>query len=158
MNKMTYTNENGFVNGVSCSYVKLGRYNKCSNAEVAKAPSLSSSDYVYSGNIPSASQAAAAQAAGQTAPVNPTMVGSDGQPVAQIPTNFSNPVAGVQEGYYYADAVDPAYTPSYNVPNYAPINTNSLVYGGNSACAGYPNIMAAYGNESGNCQTNYINN
>lgn len=158
MNKMTYTNENGFVNGTSCSYVKLGRYNKCSNAEVAKAPSLSSSDYVYSGAIPTASQTAAAQAAGQMAPVNPTMVGSDGQPVAQIPTNFSNPSQGVQEGYYYADAVDPAYVPSYNVLNQPPINTNALTYGGN--CAGYPNIMLAYGGMDGNsqCQSNYINN
>ena len=157
---MTYTNENGFVNGTSCSYVKLGRYNKCSSAEVAKAPSLSSSDYVYNGAIPTASQTAAAQAAGQMAPVNPTMVGSNGNPVAEIPTNFSNPVAGVQEGYYYADAVDPAFVPHYNVPNYAPINTNSLTYGGN--CAGYVPILKAYGGMGGDggsqCQTNYINN
>ena len=158
MNKMTYTtNEYGSVNGVSCSYVKLGRYNKCSTAEVAKAPQLSSSDYVYNGSIPSASQTAAAQAAAQNAPVNPTMVGSDGQPVAMAPTNVANTTTGVQEGYYY-DAVDPNYLPHYNVPNYAPINTASLTYGGNSSCAGYPNIMAAYGENSGNCVTNFINN
>ena len=156
---MTYINEYGSVNGVSCSYVKLGRYNKCSNAEVTKAPSLSSSDYVYNGSAPTTSQSASAQMAAQTAPVDPIMVGSDGQPVASIPTDFTAPTAGVQEGYYYADAVDPAFVPHYNVPNFAPINTNSLTYGGN--CAGYPNIMTAYGGMSGdggNCQTNYINN
>jgi hypothetical protein len=150
MNKMTYTNEYGSVNGVSCSYVKLGRYNKCSNAEVMKTPDLSSSDYVYSGSIPTASQSAAAQAAAENAPVSPTMVGSDGQPVA-MPSTFSAPSAGVEN---YAE---PAYTPSYSVPNYAPINTNSLTYGGN--CQGYVPILKAYGGmESGNCVTNFINN
>ena len=156
---MTYTNEYGAVNGVSCSYVKLGRYNKCSNADVAKAPSLSSSDYVYKGAIPNASQSASAASAAQNSPVNPTMVGSDGQPVAQIPTDFSNPSAGVQEGYYYAEAVDPAYMPSYKVLNQAPINTNSLIHQANS-CGNYPNIMSAYGGMDGSsqCQTNFINN
>jgi hypothetical protein len=158
MNKMTYTNEYGSVNGVSCSYVKLGRYNKCSTAEIATAPQLSSSDYVYSGSIPTASQSAAGKAASQNAPVNPTMVGSSGQPVAAAPTNVANTTTGVQEGYYYADAVDPNYVPHYAVPNYAPINTASLTYGGN--CAGYPSIMSAYGGMegSGNCVTNFINN
>ena len=157
MNKMTYTNEYGSVNGVSCSYVKLGRYNKCSTADVAKAPQLSSSDYVYSGSIPTASQSAASRSASQNAPVNPTMIGSDGQPVAMAPTNVANVTTGVQEGYYYEDAVDPNYVPHYNVPNYAPINTASLTYGG--SCYGYPNIMAAYGGmDSGNCVTNFINN
>jgi hypothetical protein len=159
MNKMTYTNEYGAVNGVSCSYVKLGRYNKCSTADVAKAPQLSTSDYVFSGSIPTASQSAAGKAAAQNAPVNPTMVGSSGQPVAVPPANVADITAGVQEGYYYADPVDPNYIPKYNVPNYAPINTASLTYGGNSACAGYPNIMSAYGGmDSGNCVTNFITN
>jgi hypothetical protein len=158
MNKMTYTNEYGSVNGVSCSYVKLGRYNKCSTAEVATVPQLSSSDYVYTGSVPTASQSAAAVAAAQNAPVNPTMVGSSGQPVNVAPTNVANVTTGVQEGYYYEDAVDPNYVPHYNVPNYAPINTASLTYGGDAACAGYPNIMAAYGSDAGNCVTNFINN
>ena len=155
---MTYTNEYGSVNGVSCSYVKLGRYNKCSTAEVATAPQLSSSDYVYTGSIPTASQTDAATAAVQNAPVNPIMVGSNGQPVAMAPTNVVNTTTGVQEGYYYAEAVDPDYLPHYNVLNQAPINTNALTYGGTAACAGYPNIMAAYGSEAGNCVSNYINN
>jgi len=152
MNKMTYTNEYGSVNGASCSYVKLGRYNKCSNAEVAKAPQLSSSDYVFKGAIPTAAQAAAAQAASQNSPVNPTMVGSNGQPVSSPSTNGVNITSGVQEGY-----ADDAFMPHYNVPNYQPVNTNSLTYGGN--CAGYPSIISAYGGlDSGNCVTNFINN
>jgi len=146
---MTYTNEYGSVNGQSCSYVRLGRYNNCSAAEVNRAPVLSTNDYVYKGGLPSGS------APPQSAPVNSVMVGSNGQPVA---TPNPNPLIvnrGVTEGY----ADDSAnYVPHYNVPNYAPINTNSLTYGG--ACGGYPNILSAYGGieGGGNCVTNYINN
>jgi hypothetical protein len=41
----------------------------------------------------------------------------------------------------------------YIVPNYEPINHNSLVMSG--SCAGYPNIMNAYGKTAGNCNTQY---
>jgi hypothetical protein len=145
---MTYTNEYGSVNGQSCSYVRLGRYNKCSAAEVNRAPVLSTTDYTYKGGLPSGSQQS------QNAPVNSIMIGSDGLPVATPNPTPLNVKIGTTEGY--AD-VSPDYVPHYNVPNYAPINTNSLTYGG--VCGGYPDILKAYGGlESGNCVTNFINN
>jgi hypothetical protein len=147
---MTYTNEYGSVNGQSCSYVRLGRYNKCSAAEVNKAPVLSTTDYTFKGQIPSASTNP------QNAPVNSVMIGSDGLPVATPIPNPLNVKVGTTEGY--AD-VSTDYVPHYNVPNYAPINTNSLTYGGN--CGGYPDILKAYGGMEGgggNCVTNFINN
>ena len=111
---MAHTNEYGSVNGQSCSYVRLGRYNNCSAAEVNRAPVLSTNDYTYKGGLPSGGGGGGGGSA-QNAPVNSIMVGSDGLPV-----------------------------------------TNSLTYGG--ACGGYPNILSAYGSESGNCVTNFINN
>ena len=144
---MTHTNEYGSVNGQSCSYVRLGRYNNCSTAEVNRAPVFSTNDYTYKGG---ASNSAPAP---QNAPVNSIMIGSDGLPVATPNPNPLNVKIGATEGY--AD-VSPDYVPRYNVPNYAPINTNSLTYGG--TCGGYPDILKAYGTESGNCVTNFINN
>jgi hypothetical protein len=146
---MTHTNEYGSVNGQSCSYVRLGRYNKCSDAEVNRAPVFSTTDYNFKGQIPSAS------ATPQSAPVNSVMIGSDGLPVATQNPNPLNVNVGTTEGY---SDVSPNYVPHYNVPNYAPINTNSLTYGGN--CGGYPDILKAYGGMEGggNCVTNFINN
>lgn len=151
---MYHSNEYGSVNGQSCSYVRLGRYNNCSAAEVNRAPTLSDNDYTFKGAIPTASQFAASVAAAQTAPVNPTQVGSGGQPVSVSTPSPLNVNVGVTESY-----VDEAsYKPSYSTPNYAPINTNSLTYGG--ACGGYPKILAAYGgmDAGSNCVTNFINN
>lgn len=141
------------VNGKSCSYVKLGRYSNCSSAEVANTPSPSTSDYVNKGALPNTSQNQSAQSSAQVAPVNPTMVGSNGQPISTPVANPSAPKIGVTEGFY---ADEGKFVPHYNVPNYAPINTNSLTYGGN--CAGYPNILQAYGSDAGNCVTNFIQN
>ena len=149
---MAHTNEYGSVNGQSCSYVRLGRYNNCSAAEVNRAPVLSTNDYTYKGGLPSGGGGGGGGSA-QNAPVNSIMVGSDGLPVATQNPNPSIVNTGVTEGY--AD-VSASYVPHYNVPNYQPINTNSLTYGG--ACGGYPNILSAYGSESGNCVTNFINN
>ena len=142
------------VNGQSCYYVKLGRYNKCSASEVNSAPVLSTTDYVNKGALPNASQNQVAGSAVQNAPVNPVMVGSGGQPVSTPVSNPSAPKVGVTEGFYADDSAN--YVPHYNVPNYAPINTNSLTYGGN--CAGYPNILQAYGSDAGNCVSNFIQN
>ena len=161
---MTYTNEYGMVNGSSCSYVRLGRYNKCSNAEVQATPVVTG-DYVYKGNIPSADAAAAAAAAAQKSAVNSTMVGANGQPVVTPNPSPAAPNTGVTEGFRvmrrenFETAVDPSYVPHYNVPNYMPINTNSLT-SATPTCGGYADIMNAYGGlGSGNsCTTNFIQN
>ncbi len=42
---------------------------------------------------------------------------------------------------------------TYIVPNYPPINHNSLTM--SASCAGYPSILNAYGQNAGNCQTQY---
>jgi hypothetical protein len=96
------------VNGLSCSYARLGKYSNCATQEKAAAPV-------------------------KTENFDPS------------PTTLPTPTP---------TAVN--YTPSYTVPNYAPIKTTALVYTGNS-CSGYPNIMDAYGKDAGNCVTNYIN-
>jgi hypothetical protein len=50
------------------------------------------------------------------------------------------------------------YTPSYNVPNYAPIAVDSLITS-DATCGGYRKILSAYGGMNGSsCTTNYINN
>lgn len=152
---MYHLNEYGSVNGQSCSYVRLGRYNNCSMAEVNRAPTLSDNDYTFKGAIPTASQFAAAVAASQNAPVNPTAIGSGGQPVSVSTPNPANVNIGVTEGFYYAED-DASYKPSYSVPNYQAINTNSLTHG--KVCGNYPSIIGAYGENSGNCVTNFINN
>lgn len=147
-------NEYGSVNGRSCSYVKLGRYNNCANAEVMRTPTFSSSGGVNNGALSTPAQATSAVAASQSAPVNSNMVTFDGTANATQPENVDEVEIGV-EGYYDDSA---NYVPHYNVPNYAPINTNALTHGAAGQCGGYFDIMAAYGADAGNCVTNYIKN
>ena len=82
--------------------------------------------------------------------------------VAAPPT----PVA--KEGYYLDPSVDSLpgnansgeknYTPSYTVPDYAPINIDSLSKG-DASCGGYKKILTAYSGMNGSsCTTNYTNN
>ena len=129
-----YTTSN-FVNGSSCSYARLKTYANCARAEVKSTAPV----------------AAAAPVSLTAAPVAPA-------PVAPAP---------VAEGFYYLDPSPTSlpggantgeknYTPSYNVPNYPPIKTESFTA---SECGGYRKILNAYGGMTGeNCVTNYINN
>ena len=79
------------------------------------------------------------------------------------------PVAVAKEGYYLDPSVDSLpgnansgaknYTPSYTVPNYPAITTDSLITTADASCGGYRKILQAYGGMSGSsCTTNYINN
>lgn len=143
--------EYGMVNGKGCSYVKLGKYNDCSRAEV-RSTQVPVGNYNSANAIPSAAQVAAANAAMQASTVSPSIVSLDGTTAPIV--NSASTLVGVNEPY-----VDTAnYVPSYNVPNYPPINTVSLTHGVQGSCGGYFNIMDAYGENSGNCVTNFINN
>jgi len=133
----SYTTSN-FVNGPACSYAKLKTYANCARAEKPR---------VAAPEIPAAATVAAPAPAAPAAPAAP-----------------------VAEGYYYLDpSVDSLpgnansgeknYTPSYTVPNYAPINTDSLITKDDASCGGYRKILQAYGGMDGSsCTTNYINN
>ena len=137
-----YTTSN-FVNGSSCSYARLKTYANCARAEVkSTAP----------GAAPAPVSLTAAPVA---APVAATV------PVAA-------PVAvAAKEGFYYLDPSPTSlrggantgeknYTPTYNVPNYPPVKTESFTA---TECGGYRKILNAYGGMTGeNCVTNYINN
>lgn len=187
--------ERGYVNGLSCSYVRLGKYNNCANQEAAAIPSRV--NYVNKGNIPTPEQAAAA-AVGQTnAPVNvpttatmtPNVPGETfrypynregftaNSPVTPAPTNMMSPtyvpgaggvpnVAGPYNGVAppLPNALpgpigaDASWVPHYTVPNYPPINTNSLTHGVSGSCSGHFNIIDAYGSSAGTCTTNFIQN
>ena len=136
----------GSVNGPACHYAKLIRYNKCSLAEIAATPQPSSNDYKFQGTMPgSAAKTEAGVEAGMARP--------PAQPAKQPGETFS-----YREGFT-GDAGSGSvtdYTPSYRVPNYPPINTDSLIHG--TSCGNYPNIMSAYGSSAGNCTTNFVNN
>lgn len=143
--------EYGMVNGKSCSYVKLGKYNDCSRAEVTSVQ-VPTGNYNNANVIPSSAQVAAANAAAQIAPVTPSVVTLEGT-MAPVVTSVPT-LVGVNEGF-----AEPNYVPSYNVPNYPPISTVSLTHGVQNSCGGYFNIMDAYGGMgSGSCVTNFINN
>ena len=117
------------VNGLSCSYARLGTYSNCATQEKSVTPSP------------------------VVAPV-----------VAPVVTPVVTPVvAPAKESFDPSPTTLPGstpsavnYTPSYSVPNYGPVKP-TLIAAGNS-CAGYPNVMDAYGKNAGNCVTNYINN
>lgn len=143
----------GSVNGVSCSYNKLGRYNNCSKAESTRIPN-NMGDFVMKGAEPSPVQLTSAQSAVQNSIVSPTAVGADGQPVAVPVSNVALPNVGVMEGFY----ADSDYTPSYRVLNVPAINTNALTHGATASCGQYPSIMLAYGSDAGSCVSNFINN
>lgn len=143
--------EYGMVNGKSCSYAKLGKYNDCSRAEV-RSTQMPTTNYTSANVDPSAQLVSAANAAAQASPVSPSIVGLEGT-MAPVVTSAPT-LVGVNEGF-----AEPNYVPSYNVPNYPPINTVSLTHGVQNNCGGYFNIMDAYGGMgSGSCVTNFINN
>lgn len=117
-----------FVNGPSCSYAKLKTYANCARAEVRPA-------------VPVSVAVAATPA--------PVAVAATAEGYLD-PSPFSLP-GGANTG-----ATN--YTPSYNVPNYAPINPSSLITS-DATCGGYRKILSAYGGMNGSsCTTNYINN
>lgn len=139
----SYTCSN-FVNGPACSYAKLKTYANCARAEKPRvAP-------------PVAVAAAPAPPAAPEAPVAPAA------PVAAP--------AATTEGYYYLDpSVDSLpgnansgeknYTPSYTVPDYAPITPDALITKDDASCGGYRKILVAYSGMNGSsCTTNYTNN
>jgi hypothetical protein len=138
----------GSVNGPSCHYKKLARYSKCSEAEVAATAVPTTTDFVKP--KPGASTGAASE----------TFRYTEGFEEAGA-TGASAPAEAVSEAVS-EPAVKPEYTPSYSVPNYPPINIDSLTYGGRG-CAGYPSIIDAYSgggmmSSAGSCTTNFINN
>lgn len=143
--------EYGMVNGKGCSYVKLGKYNDCSRAEM-RSTQVPVGNYTSTNATPSPAQVAAANAAMQTSAVSPAIVSLDGT-TAPIVTSTPT-LTGVNEPY----AETANYVPSYNVPNYPPINTVALTHGVQGSCGGYHNIIDAYGSGSGSCVTNFINN
>lgn len=148
-----YTTSN-FVNGSSCSYARLKTYANCARAEVKSTAPVAAAAPVSLTAAPVAAPVAAAPVA--AAPVAAA-------PVAAAPA----PVAAAKEGFYYLDPSPTSlpggantgeknYSPSYNVPNYPPIKTESFTA---TECGGYRKILNAYGGMSGeNCVTNYINN
>ena len=149
----------GSVNGPSCHYKKLAKYNKCSEDEALNLSArgqVSDTDYTgfYKG-----SQEVISAAKQQTDALKAEYANPDG--TAKTGVNFEgfdryegyeDPVLGGSSG--------PAseYLPTYKVPNYAPINPNSLTHGVPYNCGGYFNILDAYGQSSGSCTTNFINN
>jgi hypothetical protein len=139
----------GCVNGPSCHYKKLARYSKCSEAEVAATAVPTTTDYVKP--KPGASTGAAGEKFEYISSEGFEVAGATGAPAAP-----ESPAAPAET------TVKPEYTPSYSVPNYPPINIDSLTYGGRG-CAGYPSIIDAYSgggmmSSAGSCTTNFINN
>jgi len=131
------------VNGLSCSYARLGKYSNCASAEKSVSPSVVAP-------VAPAPVAPVVPAPVVPAPVVPAPVA----PVAPVVKKESFDPSPTTLPVTKPSAVN--YTPSYTVPNYGPVRP-TLVAAGNS-CAGYPNIMDAYGKDAGNCVTNYINN
>lgn len=128
----SYIMNYGSVNGPSCSYAKLKTYANCARAEIRPSVPV---------NVAAAATPAPVEVA---APAAPVMEGY------LDPSPYSLP-GGANSG-------PTNYTPSYTVPNYAPINTNSLI-SGEASCGGYRKILGAYGGMNGSsCTTNYINN
>jgi hypothetical protein len=130
-NKMNNNIERGFVNGMSCSYVRLGRYNNCANKEAQAIPDRK--NYVYKGNIANADQAAAAVAGQQNAPVFPP------SPATLTPT-----VAGETFRYpYNREGFDPTLAPVETVtqaPTPAGLVSPTYVPG----AGGVPNVAGPY--------------
>ena len=146
----------GSVNGPACHYARLVRYNKCSLAEVAATPQTSDKDFTFKGPISgsSAARTQAAVEAGMTRPPRATVAPT----VAPTSTGPADESFRYSEGFTGATGAVADYTPTYKVPNYPPINTDALTHGVAYNCGGYFNILDAYGQNSGNCVTNYVNN
>jgi hypothetical protein len=140
----------GSVNGPACHYARLVRYNKCSLAEVAATPQTSDTDFTFKGPI-AGSSAASAQAAVTAGMVRPPPT------VAAAPTGAAGESFRYREGFEATGSVAD-YTPTYKVPNYPAIDTNALTHGVVGNCGGYFNILDAYGQNAGNCTTNFVNN
>jgi hypothetical protein len=129
-----------FVNGPSCSYARLKTYANCARAEVRPA-------------VPVSVAAAATPAPVAVAAPAPAPVAVAAPAVAEgylDPSPYSLPGS--------ANTGITNYTPSYNVPNYAPIALDALTTS-DATCGGYRKILSAYGGMNGSsCTTNYINN
>jgi len=142
----------GSVNGPSCHYARLARYNQCSLAEVQATAQPSTTDFSFDPLKKKVVQAAATES---TLQASMTGRGVPGRPEAVVPLTAAAPNS--TEGYAMSGA-DSDYKPSYVVPNYPPINTDSLTHGVGYQCGGYFNILDAYGSNSSSCVTNYITN
>jgi hypothetical protein len=150
----------GSVNGPSCHYKKLATYSKCSEAEVTAVAVPTTTDFKFVPTTtlapttlaPTTSAPAATGGAGETFKYR-SSEGFEESGATGAPETTAAPAE---------PAVKPEYTPSYSVPNYPPINIESLTYGGRG-CAGYPSIIDAYSgggmmSSAGSCTTNFINN
>lgn len=121
-----------FVNGPSCSYARLKTYSNCARNEVKSAPAPAPAP------VSVASPPAAAPA-----------------PAAAVPEGYLDPSPMSLPGN--ANSGEKNYTPSYTVPDYAPIATSTF---SGSECGGYRKILNAYGGmeSSGSCVTKYMTN
>ena len=149
------------VNGSACQYKRLATYNKCSEVEgenLSAGGQVSSTDYTgfYKGSqeVISASKQ---QADSLKSEYGEAKEGQTYDGFAY--EGFDDPIMGGSTGAGEAEAsASSDYKPTYRVPNYSPINPNSLTHGVPYQCGGYFNILDAYGQSSGNCTTNFINN
>jgi len=120
------------VNGQSCSYAKLKTYANCARAEVRPPVPV---------NVAVA------------APPAPVSVAAPAESFRM--ERFLDPSVDSLPGN--ANSGEKNYIPSYSVPNYAPISTDTFTVSNN--CGGYRQILGAYGGMNGSsCTTNYINN
>ena len=132
------------VNGSACQYKRLAKYNKCSEVEgenLSAGGQVSSTDYTgfYKGSqevISASKQQADALK----------------KDYGEAKEGFDDPILGGSTG------APSDYKPTYKVPNYSPINPESLTHGVPYQCGGYFNILDAYGSSAGSCTTNFINN
>ena len=138
------------LNGQACSYAKLKTYANCARAEVRPA------------SVPATVAVAAPQApVSVTAAPSANPLEFRGNTATSVATSaprvegYLDPSPDSLPGKYSGPT---NYTPSYNVPNYAPITVESLT-SSSDTCGGYRKILDAYSNMSGSsCTTNYINN
>ena len=121
---------NGSVNGPSCRYVKFAYYNSCSEDQVKGVDDPNRTDYNFTGS-------------------------ADLDYVFDEKTGTYIKKESFRERF---EDVASEYKPTYKVPNYPPINVDSLTHGIKNNCGGYFNILDAYGKTAGNCVTNFINN
>ena len=146
----------GSVNGPSCHYKRLARYNKCSEDEALNLSlrgQVSDTDYtgIYKGSqeVISAAKMQTDSLKAEYKDSSQTGLNFEGY---QKYEGYEDPILGGKTG------APAEYLPTYKVPNYSPINPNSLTHSVPYQCGGYFNILDAYGQSSGNCTTNFINN
>jgi hypothetical protein len=148
----------GSVNGPSCHYKKLATYSKCSESEVTATAVPTATDYTFFAPGSTGAKGAFGEKFRFTSSEGFEEAGATGAPAAAEPA-ATEPTTAEPTAM---PTVKPEYTPSYSVPNYPPINIDSLTYGGRG-CAGYPSIIDAYSgggmmSSAGSCTTNFINN